>query len=252
LQQQLLQLSVAFMFVGVVCFVSGSLYVAIWTYTGEQQSLRIQKAFVKSALNQDAAWFDKHNREELPTQMGTNIVHINAAIGRSIADTFGLGVSAVGCLCLALWLNSALSLIMLAVIPVVVVVMLIFNYYIRKASKASNKASALAGAIATEVIAGIKTVAALCAKSHFGTLYDKHIGEAESFAIHGGVLQSALAGIVGMLFYFTYCYAFIIGTEQVICEYHYVMLKVVATLHILRNFSSAPPFILCITKLALV
>jgi ATP-binding cassette, subfamily B (MDR/TAP), member 1 len=215
LNQKLLQLSVAFMIVGGVVFVSGTLYVAIWTYTGEQQALRIQKAFVKAALKQDAAWFDTHNREELPTKMTTNIVYMSSAIGRSIADTFGLGVSALGCLVVALLLNTPLSLIMLAIIPVVVIIMLIFNYFIRKASKDANKNLGMAGSTATEVIAGIKTVTALCSKHHFRKKYEQHLGEAERLAIRGGVLQSALSGIVSMIFYLTYCYAFYVGTTQV-------------------------------------
>ncbi|KAL3903815.1 MAG: hypothetical protein SGILL_010303, partial [Bacillariaceae sp.] len=215
LRDQLLQLSLAFMIVGVVVFVAGSLYVAIWTYTGEQQALRIQKAFVQSAMNQDAAWFDANNREELPTKMGTNIVYMSEAIGRSIADTFGLGVSALGCLVVALLLNLPLSLVMLAIIPVVVIIMLIFNYFIRKDSKAAGKELGMAGSVATEVIAGIKTVAALCAKAHFGEKYEHHLHEAEKLSIRSGVLQSVLAGLTSMIFYFTYCYAFYVGTEQV-------------------------------------
>ncbi|KAG7338531.1 ABC transporter permease [Nitzschia inconspicua] len=206
----------AFMIVGGVVFAAGSLYVSIWTYTGEKQALRIQKAFVRSALNQDAAWFDTHNREELPTTMGTNIVYMNTAIGRSIADTFGRGVSALGCLVVAFLLNTPLAFIMLAAIPVVVIIMLIFNYFIRRASKDANKELGMAGSVATEVIAGIKTVAALCAKEHFGSKYTHHLDQAERFAIRSGVLQSALAGIVAILFYFTYCYAFYVGTEQVL------------------------------------
>lgn len=129
--------------------------VAIWTYTGEQQALRIQKAFVKSAVNQDAAWFDTNNREELPTKVGTNIVYMSEAIGRNIADTFGLAISAIGCLTVALLLNLPLSLVMLAVIPVVVIVMLIFNYFIRKASKDANRELGMAGSVAKEVIVAI-------------------------------------------------------------------------------------------------
>ncbi|KAG7348908.1 multidrug ABC transporter ATPase/permease [Nitzschia inconspicua] len=209
-------LSKAFMIVGGVVFAAGSLFVSIWTYTGEQQALRIQKAFVRSALNQDAAWFDTHNREELPTTMGTNIVYMHTAIGRSIADTFGLGVSALGCLVVAFLLNTPLAFIMLAAVPVVVIIMLIFNYFIRRASKDANKELGMAGSVATEVIAGIKTVAALCAKEHFGSKYTHQLDQAERFAIRSGVLQIALAGIVAMLFYFTYCYALYVGTEQVL------------------------------------
>jgi ATP-binding cassette, subfamily B (MDR/TAP), member 1 len=141
---------------------------------------------------------------------------MNTAIGRSIADTFGLGVSALGCLVVALLLNTPLSLIMLAILPVVVIIMLIFNCFIRKDSKRANQELGLAGSIATEVIAGIKTVAALCAKIHFAKKYQHHLEQAERFAIRGGVLQSVMAGIVSMTFYLTYCYAFYVGTEQVL------------------------------------
>jgi ABC-type multidrug transport system fused ATPase/permease subunit len=148
--------------------------------------------------------------------MGTSLIHINAAIGRQIVDTYSMGVSAAGCLAVALILNSALSLIMLAIIPVVLVIMLIMNYFIRKAKKRSNAELAEAGSIATEVIAGIKIVAALCAQPWFRTNYDNHIGESEKYSIEGSFLSSLLSGITGMIFYFAYCYAFYIGTEQVI------------------------------------
>ena len=56
LRTELNKLCIAFAVVGGICLVTGFIYVSIWTYTGEQQSLRIQKQFVRSCLNQDAEW----------------------------------------------------------------------------------------------------------------------------------------------------------------------------------------------------
>lgn len=216
LKKEMAKLSAAFLIVGAITFISGSLYVSIWTFTGEQQTLRIRKAFVRSVLNQDASWFDCNDREALPTKMGTSIIYISSAIGRTIADTSGLGVSALGCLAVALWLNSSLALIMLAVIPIIAILMLLFNCFTQKANRMANDELAVAGSIATEVIAGIKTVAALCCKTHFAQAYANRINSSERSAIRGGFLQSVLAGICGMLFYVTYTIAFTIGTNQVI------------------------------------
>jgi ATP-binding cassette subfamily B (MDR/TAP) protein 1 len=65
LEQELIKLCIAFAGVGAICLVTGFAYVSIWTYTGEQQALRIQKEFVRACLNQDAAWFDKNDRDTL-------------------------------------------------------------------------------------------------------------------------------------------------------------------------------------------
>jgi len=51
-QQELNRLVIAFAILGAISLVSGSLYVSIWTYTGEKQALRIKEKFVKSAFHQ--------------------------------------------------------------------------------------------------------------------------------------------------------------------------------------------------------
>lgn len=64
LEQEFIKLCIAFAGVGgAICLVTGFAYVSIWTYTGEQQALRIQKEFVRACLNQDAAWFDQNDRD---------------------------------------------------------------------------------------------------------------------------------------------------------------------------------------------
>ena len=216
LRQELNKLCIAFVIVGVIALVSGTAYVSIWTYTGEKQALRIQKQFVRASLNQDASWFDTHDREALPTKMGTALVHINNAIGRQIADVYSNAISAIGCLAVALVLNAPLSIIMLCVVPFALIISMLFNICVRRLRKRANLELAQAGGLATEVLAGIKTVAALCAQPYFRTKYEHHVGESARLSIWAAFLSSLLAGITGAIFYVTYVVAFYIGTEQVV------------------------------------
>ncbi len=216
LQQELAKLCVAFAVVGLICLVTGTLYVSIWTYTGEKQALRIQKQFVRASMNMDAAWFDSNDREALPTKMGTSLVHINNAIGRQVVDVYSNAIGALGCLIVALLLNTALSLIMLCVVPIAMIIMALFNWCIRRVKKRANKEIAAAGGIATETLAGIKTVASLCAQPYFREEYKNHVDQSAKSSIKATALSSLLAGIVGALFYVTYFFAFYIGTEQVV------------------------------------
>ena len=66
LKQELNNLALGFALVGVVSLVSGASYVSIWTYTGQQQSLRIKRKCIDCAFHQDATWYDSNNRNKIP------------------------------------------------------------------------------------------------------------------------------------------------------------------------------------------
>jgi ATP-binding cassette subfamily B (MDR/TAP) protein 1 len=190
--------------------------VSIWTYPGEKQALRIQSQFVRSSINQDAAWFDKNDREALPTKMGTALVHINNAIGRHVADVYSNAVSAIGCLVVALLLNAVLSLVIICVVPIAIIIMALVNMFIRRVKTRANIEISKAGGIATETLSGIKTVASLCAQPYFEDEYQRHVRESARSSVRAAALSSLSAGLTGALFYITYTFAFYIGTEQVV------------------------------------
>lgn len=167
-------------------------------------------------LLSDAEWFDKNNRDELPTKCANSMIHITGAIGRQMADLFANMWSSAGCLAVAFVLNAPLALIMLLIVPVVVICIAILSCFIRKSSKESGHSFGLAGALATEVLAGIKTVASLCAEPWAITTYGEHVIEAQKSSVWAGFLTALSTGITSLLFYITYTFAFFIGTQQVV------------------------------------
>lgn len=216
LKEQMNKLIWSFLILGVVSLFSGSFYVSMWTYTGEQQALRIRQAFVRSAFRQDAKWFDSRgDPQELPTLAANALTKINDGIGRKIADTFANLLSSLVSLAVAIGLDAPLALMMLAILPVVAICIAIVSIFLRRNSGHALEQYASAGAFATEVISGIKTVASLCVERWAVDRYAGTVRKAQGYSIRSGFYTGLSSGITGFLFYATYSYSFIYGTEQV-------------------------------------
>ena len=216
LTDQLYQLCWSFAVVGFVSLLSGSLYVGLWSYTGERQALRIREKFVQAAFRQDAKWFDERgDPQELPTLATNALAKINDAIGRIMADTFANFLSSVCCLAVAIGLNASLALIMLCMLPVIAIIIAIISCFMRKRSGQALEIFASAGAFATEVLSGVKTIASLCAEKWSVEKYESMSREAQKYSIWSGFLSKLTSGVMGLLFYITYTIAFLFGSEQV-------------------------------------
>ena len=219
LLDQMYALIYSFAIVGAVALVTGTTYVAMWTYVGEMQALRIRQAFVKSALRQEAAWFDTHGTgdpQELPILATNALTHIQTALGRSIGDTFANLLSALGCLMVALALDASLALFMLCILPVIAIAVGIISCFMRKSSGRALTEFSKCGAFASEILTGIKTIASLRAEKWAVHRYSGHAMSAQKFSIRAQIYSKLAAGVMGSLFYVTYTFAFIFGTYQVL------------------------------------
>lgn len=147
LLDEMYKLIYSFAIVGGVSLVCGTIYVAIWSYVGNAQTLRIRKAFVKKALRQEAAWFDTHigDPQELPVLAANSLGRIEVALGRAVPDTFSNLLSSVGCLAVSFGLDAPLALFMLCILPVIGICVGVVGCFMRKTSGLALKEFASAG-----------------------------------------------------------------------------------------------------------
>ena len=103
---------------------------------------------------------------------------------------------------------------MLCILPIVAIAIGIVSCFMRKKSGHALEQFASAGAFATEVINGIKTVASLCAERWAVTKYEGMARSAQKYSVSSGFLSKLAVGVMGLLFYCTNAVAFIYGTEQ--------------------------------------
>ena len=195
---------------------SGTTYVAIFTYLGEQQALRIRKKFVASALKQDMEWYDTEigDPQELPVLAANALGRIQLALGRAPADTFANMLSSVGCMFVSFSLDPPLALFMLCTLPVIGIAIGIVSCFMRKYSGLAMGKFASAGAFASEVLTGIKTISSLRAEMWAVKRYTGSVVQAQKYSVKAQFYTRFASGIMGLLFYTVYCFAFMFGTNQ--------------------------------------
>lgn len=79
-QEELNKLVIAFAILGAISLIAGSLYVSIWTYTGEKQALRIKEKFVKSAFHQGELMRDIGRHFDCPNTWKMSYIPINPIV----------------------------------------------------------------------------------------------------------------------------------------------------------------------------
>ena len=70
-----------FLYIGAGAFFAGWLMFACWMIAGERQTIACRKAYLKSLLQQEIAWFDSINQTELASNFSTDTFAFQGAIG---------------------------------------------------------------------------------------------------------------------------------------------------------------------------
>eukprot|EP00985_Skeletonema_marinoi_P011151 scaffold5282_cov242-Skeletonema_marinoi.AAC.1 len=215
---ELYKLIYSFAIVGGITLISGTIYVSLWTYVGEAQSLRIRKSFVKSALNQDMGWFDTHcaggDPQELSSLASNSILRIETSLKRSIPDTLANLLASVGSLMVAFGLDFPLALFMFLTLPVIGIVVGVLSCFMRKYSGQALGEFSSAGSFASEILTGIKTIASLRAEGWASERYAGHVEKAQRYSVLTIICGKLASGLMGLLFYLIYTFAFAFGTTQ--------------------------------------
>jgi len=145
------KLALKFVYVGIASFVAGYFGYSCWMSVGEKASIEIRKRYFKSLLEQEIAFYDSINPNELSTKISEECFNIQQGIGEKVA-TF--------CHCIGLFFAGLiigyikgwqLALVLTGFAPVMGVAGSIFMLSMQKLSKVNNETYARAGAISEEV-----------------------------------------------------------------------------------------------------
>ncbi|CAM9601172.1 unnamed protein product [Chrysoparadoxa australica] len=209
------EFALQFAIFGVITLCLSTIMIACWAYTGERQSLRIKTAYVKSILRQDIGWFDTHKAGELPTKVAGSLAKINDGMGRKIADILFNLTAFTGSFVVAFFYNWLLSLVMLASLPVLGALTGLMTKAMTSSNKEGQGHYAAAGAIANEVLSGIRTVASLCSEPDEKIRYNSSLSAAKAAGIKSGMEKGIGMGVTFFAFYSVYGVSFWFGAKQV-------------------------------------
>ncbi len=153
------------------------------------------KAFNK-LVNFQLDFYNRNKVGELTSRIATDINLLQETLNTTIAEFFRQFVTIAIALVFILYVSWELALWMLAVVPVLAIIAIVFGRYIRGLSKAAQDESAKSNVILEEVLTGIVNVKAFTNEKYESNRYAKRIGNIMRLNIKSGVMRGVFVSFI--------------------------------------------------------
>ena len=150
-----------FFYVGLGALFSSWISFGAWTILSERMAVKCRKAYMKSLLRQDVGWFDTQNQFELSSNFNADALAYQRATGEKIGSMFNLMAMFICGAIIALLIRWTMALVILASLPIIGAVIILFIYLIHKKNSIFQSDYEKADACAHQALNSIKTVKAL-------------------------------------------------------------------------------------------
>uniref|UniRef100_A0A7E4VAL1 ABC-type xenobiotic transporter n=1 Tax=Panagrellus redivivus TaxID=6233 RepID=A0A7E4VAL1_PANRE len=178
----------------------------------ERQVHTIRKKFLFAVLNQDMEWFDVNEVGALTQKMSSGIDRIKDGMSDKIGVVIHALASLICGVTVAFTMNWKMTLIMLALAPTVTLSLFVSARFLRKAVRIQMDAYSAAGALANEVLNGVRTVLSFNAQDFEIARYKAYLKTARQLGIRKAKLTGAFTGTFVFLMNITMALGFYFGT----------------------------------------
>ena len=169
----------------------------LFTTAGERVVARLRKALFGALIRQEVGFFDAQRTGELTNRLAADTQVLQNAVTVNVSMALRFALTALGAVAVLLWMNWQLTLVMLAVVPVVAVGAGFYGRSLRAVSREVQDALAEATAVAEETLSGVRTVRAFAREGaeveRYGSAVERSYGLARQRARLGATFQGAVS-----------------------------------------------------------
>jgi ATP-binding cassette, subfamily B (MDR/TAP), member 1 len=191
-----------FIVLAVIAFIVSFFQVRVQMVVAQRTSSRMRTRYVESLMRQELEWYDGERSGELTSRVSSDVDLVQAGIGDKLGSAIQfISTFAVGFV-IAFIYSWQLTLIVLAVSPVLAICGFAFSKAATDAVGEGQTAYSAAGSIASEVLSLVKTVSAYGGQEEECRRYDKQL----DIAYKNGVKKSLSSAMsYGFTFFFIFC-----------------------------------------------
>uniref|UniRef100_A0A668RQI5 ATP-binding cassette sub-family B member 5 n=1 Tax=Oreochromis aureus TaxID=47969 RepID=A0A668RQI5_OREAU len=216
LEEEMTGHAIYFSIMGAGVLVAAYLQVALWALAAGRQVKRIRVLFFHQIMRQDIGWFDVNETGELNTRLTDDVYKIQEGIGDKVGMLLQGFTSFVVSFIIGLSKGWKLTLVILAVSPVLGISAALFSMVLTSFTSKEQTAYAKAGAVAEEVISSIRTVFAFSGQEKEIERYHKNLEDAKQLGIKKAISANLSMGVTFLFIYLSYALAFWYGSTLIL------------------------------------
>ena len=173
-------------------------FVRVWIFTTvtENALKDLRHTSFKKFVHYPIDFFNRNKVGELTSRIATDINLIRDVLNTTIAEFFRQFITIAFALGMILYFSWELALWMLAVIPLLAIVAIVFGRYIRKLSKKATDESAQSNSIVEEVLTGIVNVKAFTNEAYERGRYEERILNIRRLNIKTGIMRAIFVAFI--------------------------------------------------------
>ncbi len=181
-----------------------------YTVAGERVVARLRKELFSAIVRQEVGFFDSQRTGELVNRLSSDTSVLQNSVTVNISMALRFTVQAIGCIAMLFYMHWRLSMIMVAIVPIIAFGAVGFGRTVRSLSKRTQDALAAATTVAEESLGNVRTVRAFAREDAEVARYGKEVDVAfamgRSMAVAYGAFQAfggfvVTAAAAGILWY---------------------------------------------------
>jgi subfamily B ATP-binding cassette protein MsbA len=131
---------------------------------GEGVVADVRRGLFDHLLGLSTRFFEERKVGEITSRLTSDITTLQGAVSQALAQFVGQLITLLGGVVVLFWLNAQLTLVILAVVPLIVIAAAFFGRYLRSISTAFQDSVAHANASAEQALAAIRVVKSFTAE----------------------------------------------------------------------------------------
>lgn len=173
----------------------------LFTLSGERVVAKLRHRLFARVMAQETGFFDAQRTGELMNRLSADTGILQNAVTVNVSMGLRFGLQALGSLVVLFYTSPRLTLVMLAIVPVVVLGSVLFSRAVRRLSKQTQDALARASEVAEESISNIRTVRSFAREAGEVQRYKKRIDEAFELGRKMAKAYGVFLGVMGFAGY---------------------------------------------------
>jgi ATP-binding cassette subfamily B protein len=177
--------------------VMGAIRAYIFTEAGERVVARLRQRLYESIISQEIAFFDERRTGELTNRLAADTTVLQNSVTVNVSMLLRFAVTGTGAIIFLFYTSWELTLVALAVVPLVAIGGGLFGRRMRALSRDVQDALAKSTEVAEETIAGIRTVRAFAREGAERDRYNAAVEESFQLARHRAKIIALFRGMMG-------------------------------------------------------